>query len=255
MRSRTWLRIAVAGALVIGLAATALAQRGGFGRRAFRPSYSGNVSYDGKFVFVRMSYPYFGRQLDPWAHDYPTGEFNFMTIFSTITNTPSHVNESSIMSFSDPEMYRFPVIYLCEPGYWDLSQDEAVLLRDYLVKGGFMIVDDFPDWSWQNFDLQMSRAFPEAQWIQLTEEHQIFHSFFEVNPFDVIPPYSQLGGNPSFWALFEDNDPAKRMYVVVNYQHDISEWWEYSNQGYAMFEASNEAYKIGVNEFIYGITH
>ena len=253
--TKPWIRIVIAGTLVLALAVTALAQRGGFGRRnrSFVPTYSGNVPYDGKFVFVRMSYE--GDRRNSWAHDYPTGEFNFMTIFSTITNAPSHVNESSIMSFSDPEMYKFPVIYLCEPGWWQLSQDDAVLLRDYLVKGGFMIVDDFPADHWAYFDLQMSRAFPDAEWIELDEDHQIFHSFFEVNPFEVIPPYSNLGGRPSFQALFEDNDPSKRMYVVANYQNDLSEWWEASSQGYNLVDASNEAYKIGVNEFIYAITH
>jgi len=250
------LRLAVMAALVAALGATTLAQRGGFGRRSqrfFQPSYSANVPYDGKFVFVRMSYPVYGRRDAGWAHDWPIGEQNFMTIFSTITNTPSHVHESSILDFGDPEMFRFPVIYLCEPGDWDLSAEGAVALRDYLVKGGFLIVDDFPRNAWGNFDLQMSKAFPTAQWIELGPEHPIFHTFFEIDPYTVLASYN-LGGQPAFYGLFEDNDPTKRMYVIANYQNDLSEFWEASSTGYQLVSESNEAYKIGINQFVYGIT-
>lgn len=260
MRHRA-LRLTVLALFVTAFGVTALAQRGGLGRqrgRTFqsRPSvYAANVPYDGRFTFVRMSYPFWGgRGQPPWEHDYPWGEFNFMTIFSTITNTPSHVAETNILEFGDPEMFKYPVIYLCEPGYWDLTTDDAVLLRDYLVKGGFLIVDDFPRNAWGNFDLQMSKAFPTAQWIELGPEHPMFHSFFEIDPYAVLASYD-LGGQPMFYGLFEDNDPTKRMYAVANYQNDVSEYWEASSSGYQIVDGANEAYKIGINQFIYGITH
>jgi hypothetical protein len=234
--------------------ATPLAQRGGFNNRRAAPTYAGNVRYDGRFAFVRMAYPYMGRQGAPWAHDYPTGEYNFMKIFTTITNVWGHVDESSIMTFGDPEMFKFPVIYLCEPGYWQLSEPEVKSLRDYLLKGGFMIVDDFPRQAWGQFDYEMSRVFPQLQWIQLEISHPIFHTFFEIDSFDIIPQAYNLGGRPQFWALFENNDPKGRMLVVANYQNDLSEFWEASEQGYFLVSDSNEAYKIGVNQFIYAIT-
>ncbi|MEZ5317745.1 MAG: DUF4159 domain-containing protein [Vicinamibacterales bacterium] len=237
-------------------AATISAQRGGGFRQRFAPqNFAPPVRYDGKFVFVRMSYPYVGRGMPPWSHDYPTGETHFMRILSTITNVWSHVEESSILSFSDPEMFKFPLVYLCEPGYWELTETEVKALRSYLLKGGFMVVDDFPSWAWGQFDFTMSRVFPGLQWIELDETHPIFHTFFEINPFNVIPPYAQLGGKPKFMALFEDNDPTKRMYAIANYQNDISEFWEFSETGWQPVDLTNEAYKIGVNEFVYGLTH
>jgi hypothetical protein len=254
---RPVLRGLVMALLVIALGATLFAQRGGFGRRSrdfFRGSFSSNVPYDGKFVFVRMSYPVYRGDL-AWAHDYPDGERNFMTIFETITNTPSHVFETNIVAFGDPEMFKFPVIYLCEPGFWELAADEAVALRDYLVKGGFLIVDDFPAEAWRNFDLQMSRVFPTGQWIELDADHPVFHSFFEIDPYSVLSAYPELGGPPVFYGLFEDNDPTKRMYAIANYRNDLSEFWEASTRGYAVVAPDNEAYKIGINQFIYGITH
>src|SRR6185295_2655425 len=103
-------------------------------------------------------------------------------------------------------------------------------------------------------DLQMSRVFPDLHWVDLDPTHPIFHSFFEINSFDIIPQYYDAG-RPIFRALFEDNDPKKRMLAIANYNTDISEFWEWSNTGFRPIDENNEAYKLGVNEFIYGITH
>lgn len=259
MRRRAF-RVTVVLSMFAVCGVTALAQRGSiFGRQRGRSqprasNYTPNLPYDGKFTFVRMSYPTWGRGQPPWEHDYPFGEQNFMTIFTTITNTPAHALQSNIFAFGDPEVFKYPVIYLCEPGDWDLSTEDAVSLRDYLVKGGFLIVDDFPRQAWGNFDLQMSKAFPTAQWIELGPEHPIFNSFFEIDPYTVLASYN-LGGQPAFYGLFENNDPTKRMYAVANYQNDLSEFWEASSSGYQIVSESNEAYKIGINQFIYAITH
>ena len=159
------------------------------------------------------------------------------------------------MAFSDPELFKFPVAYLCEPGDWYMSDAEVKALRDYLVKGGFLIVDDFPDRAWGNFDVQMSRVFPEGRWIELTADHDIFHSFFDIDSLDIIPQAYFLGGRPAFYGLFEGNDENNRMYAIANYQNDLSEFWEYMAYGYAPISGTNEAYQLGINQFIYGILH
>jgi hypothetical protein len=264
MRFRSLARFAVILVLALVAGATALAQRGGgFGSggfdgfRGFRPTYRPNVRYDGKFVFVRMAYPYQGRggrsNDPPWAHDYPIGEEHFLKIMTAVTNLRAHVDASSVMSFDDPEMFKFPVIYLVEPGFWWLSDPEVLALRAYLSKGGFLIVDDFPIQAWPNFDLQMSRVFPQAQWHDLDATHPIFHTFFEINELPTVVPYG-LGHTPTFRALFENNDPTKRMLVIANYQNDLSEYWESSDQGRFAVDPTNEAYKLGVNQFIYALT-
>ena len=243
--------------IVLG-ATTSWAQRAG--SRGYSQSYSGNVRYDGRFTFVRMSYPFFGRGDTPWAHDYPTGERNFLKILTALSNVNAHTDESSIMSFSDPELFKFPVAYLVEPGYWGLAEAEVVSLRAYLQKGGFLIVDDFPNQTrginhWGNFEVQMGRVFPEGKWIELDVTHPVFHSFFDINSFDTMPPAYNLGGRPMFMALFEDNNPKKRMLVIANFQNDLSEYWEASDSGFYIVQNTNEAFKYGINQFIYGITH
>lgn len=253
---------AILAALLVAGTATTLAQRPGSRTPMQQQSYSGNVRYDGKFVFVRMSYAWNGGRGAPWAHDWPVGEEHFLKILTSISNVDAHVDASSIMHFSDPELFKFPVAYLVEPGFWYMSDSDVTNLRAYLLKGGFLIVDDFPFRTggridtWGNFEEQMSRVFPEARWVELTDaSHPIFHSFFEINSLDVVPMAYQLGDKPRFMALFEDNDPKKRMLVIANYQNDLSEFWEFSEEGRYLVADSNEAYKVGVNQFIYGITH
>jgi hypothetical protein len=101
----------------------------------------------------------------------------------------------------------------------------------------------------------MSRVYPEAHWQDLDITHPIFHCFFEIETLDLPVVYSQLGGRPIFRALFEQNNPQKRMQVMVNFQNDISEYWEFSERSWKPVSESNEAFKFGINEFIYGITH
>jgi hypothetical protein len=257
-------RVAIAGGLALLAGATVVAERvvpatapqlGGFTRA---------VPYDGKFMFVRMYYDLdlafgggggrgFGR-LPPWAHDYPDGERHFMRLLTAITNVSAHVEESSVLDFSDPEMFKFPVIYLIEPGFWAPSDVQVKALRQYLDKGGFMIVDDFPYRAWDNFAFQMARVYPEGQWQDLDLAHPIFHTFFEVTTLEMPTAYN-LGDHPIFRALYEGNDPKRRMQVIANYQNDLSEFWEYSNTGEYAVSETNEAYKVGINEFMFGITH
>ena len=257
--------ISAAVLVVAAGAVTIWAQRpGGNGNQnRSQGSYSGNVPYDGKFVFIRISYASYSRMQAPWAHDWPDGEKNFMKLFTALSNVNAHVDQTSIMSFSDPELFKFPVAYMVEPGYWQMSESDVTNLRAYLQKGGFLIVDDFPQISrggagdsWGNFELQMSRVFPEAKWKEFTDAtHPIFHSFYEIESLGIEPMAYSKGDRPRFLALFEDNDPNKRMLVIANYQNDLSEFWEFSGTGRYLVSDNNEAYKVGINQFVYGITH
>lgn len=248
MTSRRRIMLGLTAAAALAAIATPLAQR------SYSQSYSGNVRYDGKFTFVRLSYAWYGGRGAPWAHDWPRGETHFLKIFSELTSVQMHVTESSIMSLSDPELFKFPVIYMAEPGFWGMSDEDVKNLRNFLLKGGFMIMDDFRGRDWGNVDLQFSRMFPQGQWVDLDANHPIFHSFFEINSLDIIPQ-AYDAGRPIFRAMFEDNDPSKRMLAIAAYNTDISEFWEWSDTGYAPIDVSNEAYKIGINLFMYGITH
>ena len=252
MKRRAW-RMAVGGLLLGALATT-----GGLALADVAP---GNVGYDGKFVFVRLRYDMprgvvrglFGGDL-PWAHDYPRAERNFSKILEAVTyiNPFLGPNGGNILMLDDPELFKFPFAYMSEPGYWEMSEAEAEGLRSYLLKGGFMIFDDFTGNHWDNFTRQLRRVLPDARLMPMDVSHPIFHSFFDIETLDMLARY---GPPPSFWGVFEDNDPDKRLMIIANYDNDIGEYWEYSDTGWLPIDLSNEAYKFGVNYVMYALTH
>ena len=108
--------------------------------------------------------------------------------------------------------------------------------------------------SWLTFLGHMKRIMPEANFVDLPPSHPVFHTFFEIKSLEDFPQ-AYIAGRPIFRGLFEDNDPAKRLMMVVNYNTDISQYWEWSGRGLRPFDETNEAYKLGVNYIVYGLTH
>ena len=100
----------------------------------------------------------------------------------------------------------------------------------------------------------MRRVIPGAKFVDLQPSHPIFHCFFEIDSFDIIPQdYDRA--RPILRGLFEDNDPNKRLMAIINFNTDVSNFWEFSGTGYRPVADSNEAYKLGINYVIYGLTH
>ena len=96
--------------------------------------------------------------------------------------------------------------------------------------------------------------FPEARFFEMDPSDPIFHSFFEITSLDHFPQ-AYNSGRPIFRGLYEDNDPRKRLMMIVNYNTDISQFWEWSGTGFRAVDDTNESYKLGVNYLIYGMTH
>ena len=271
MTKRTARVTALASALaVLAGGVTLLAQRrqlfGGYQRE---PSAS-NVKYDGKFMFARLKYTsgpggYYYCGLPAWAHGYVScrggsrAESNLMKIMNELSFLNAHVEESGIFALDDPELSKYPLAYMTEAGYWTLTDKEAEAFRAYLLKGAFVIFDDFRDpprggGGWENFEANMKRVFPDLRFVDMNPSYPIFDSFFKIESLDIIPQaYDQA--RPTIRGLFEDNDPKKRLMAIANFNTDISDFWEFSATGFRPINESNEAYKLGVNYIIYGMTH
>ena len=211
-----------------------------------------NVPYDGRFTFARIRYTVYRRS--GWEYDYPAMERHLMTMVQEITELRPHVNGSNIHTFDDPELMRYPVAYLSEPGYWYPSESEVLGLRRYLAKGGFLIVDDFMLNEWYNFEEQMRRVLPSASIEPLPLSHPVFDSFFRIE--SLYMPYPNRPGlRAEFLGIHEDNDPSRRLMVVINYNNDIGDYMEWSDENFWPVNITNEAYKFAINYIIYGMTH
>ena len=221
----------------------------------------GNVPYDGAFTFVRVqfnsgrSFGGFGRGRQPgWAHDFPQADNNFVKILDEITFIQPHVDGTNVIAADDPELHRYPLAYVSEPGTWSPTQQEVDNISAYLRKGGFIILDDFRgqrEWNWV---VQiMNVVLPNHTFVDLDLEEPIFNTFFEIESLDFAPPTFQQY-RPYFRGIYEDNDPTKRLMLIANFNNDIGDYWEYSDMGYYPIDLSNEAYKVGVNYMIYALT-
>lgn len=216
-----------------------------------------NPEYTGQFVFARIRYGsgwggrWFGSAA--WSHDYPRADRHLPRILDELTTIDVNVMGSGVFDLDDPAIFLHPVIYLSEPGFWTLTDSEAKNLRAYLLKGGFIIFDDFEAEQWHNFEAQLRRALPEYRPVEIDATHPIFHAFFDLERLDFPHPLVRV--TPRYYGLFEDNDPSKRMLGIVNYNNDVAEYWEWSDTGLFPVDFTNEAYKLGVNYIVYAMTH
>jgi hypothetical protein len=240
--------------LMVALASLAAAQRGrgvfGFGRQ----EAGVNPPYDGRFSFTRIRFEgwSFGRGGAAWAHDYPDADRNLPLILKELTSVPVNVEASNILDLEDPEIFRNPILYIWEPGFWRISDEGAANLRAYMLKGGLAIFDDFEADQWVNFEEQFRRALPEAAFMPLDLSHPVYRAFFTIDSLNL--PHPSVSVTPGFYGVHEDNDPAKRLMAIVNHNSDIAEYWEWSGRGYFPVDTTNDAYKIGVNYILYGLT-
>jgi hypothetical protein len=250
-RAALWLGCGLLAAVPLAVAA----QQGGF-FTTVRPrgGVYANVPYDGRVAMVRIRYDF----NNSWSADYPVMERNLARMLYDISELEPHLDGSNVYTLDDPELLKHPVAYLTEPGYWFPSDAEAAGLREYLEKGGFLIVDDFhyPE-EWAVFEAAMRRALPGGRIDRLELSHPIFNSFFEIKSLEVPYPgrLGEMGLMGEFFGIHEDNDPRKRLVAVINYNIDLGDYveWSADRNPFALVP-TNEAYKFLINYVMYGLT-
>ncbi len=219
-----------------------------------------NPPYDGRFTFLRVRYEPlgssegFGWRVDrKWDHDTPRAEIHFMKILSELTTIQPFMRGGTILSFEDKDLFKYPIAYVSEPGFWTMNAKELAGVQAYVKKGGFLIFDDFAGEHWYNFERRWQEAFPDLKLMQLDASHPIFDAFFRIENLDFQHPY--FGIKSEFWGAFEDNDPKKRLVAIANFNNDIGDYMEFSDEGWLPIALTNEAYKLAVNYIVYGMTH
>ncbi|PYR03416.1 MAG: hypothetical protein DMF97_02110, partial [Acidobacteria bacterium] len=181
-------------------------------------NYPPDVAYDGRFTFVRLRWRNDGRFRGGWGsawnHDYPRAEQHLSQIVRELTYLDIRLDGSRILTLDDPDLFNYPIAFMWEPGFWTLSDREAESFRAYLLKGGFPVFEDFDGpQQWNNFYAQMQRVLPEGRFVKLDRTHRIFDTFFRIENIDaIVHPMSHIP--PSYYGIFEDNDPSQRLMVV-----------------------------------------
>ncbi len=225
------------------------------------PSFAQN---DHGFRFVRIQYEDaggsgqgFGRgrgRGGAWAHDYPTAELNFYEALDRTTKV--HVaGPPVVLKLDDKSIFEYPMLYLCEPGYWIMNDEEADNLREYLNRGGFILFDDFRgEWEWEHFVQQMKRIFPDKTAVEISPEHPVWNIYYDIDP--VAAPSNVSGGG--YYTEFDDRylaffDENGRMIALACHNQDIGDGWEYPDRNWD--NISTISFQMGINFLIYALTH
>ena len=198
-----------------------------------------------------------------WSTDFPKADRQFLFILHRLlTMLDLHEWENPV-SLADPELRRFPFLYMLEVGYMRLSEAEIEGLRGYLEAGGFLVVDDF--WgreAWANFEYHMSRVLPGRSIEPIPADHPIFHQFYDIDEVLTVPSvrnavrgrYEECWGpcQPTISGIFGDRG---ELMVVINHNTDLGDAWEWSEQPYYPIDRSTYAYELAINYIIYGLSH
>lgn len=213
-----------------------------------------------QFIFARVQFNSRGRwsgrrgwgRTPGWAHDYPRAERNFLNILGELTHIRTSPESYVIVQLDDPGIMDYPFLYFSEPGTWEITVEEARNLREYLQRGGFAMFDDFDGRrDWQVFYGCLKQVVPERELELLSVDDPIFHCFYDIESLDMVPP-QQYRAAPLFYGLRDDSG---RLQVIVNFNNDLGDFWEWSDEAIFPISLSNEAYKFGVNYVVYALTH
>lgn len=232
-------------------------------------SYTDGPSKDSEFVYGRLRYhmTVWGQRMREvaWHHDYPYSDETFPTVVAEVTNIKTSPNSYQIVDIDSPDLFKFPFYYFCEPGFIDILPKDAANLRNYLDRGGFLFVDDFRTAPYDNryipggeddinhFRMEMKKVYPDREFVRLRLDDPIFNTFYKIESLEVKAPYVFRGQGPAeFWAL---RDPEGHIQMILNDNNDVSEAWEWLDEGrYSMHDAAT-SFQFGIDYLIYAMTH
>ena len=219
-----------------------------------------------EYYFSRVMYSSYGRgfrRRGSWATDYPKADQIFLSFIDRLLPNLDAYEREWVVRLDDPGVRRFPFLYALEVGRMGLTGPEVEGLRDYLLAGGFLVIDDF--WGsrqWANFEYEIEQVLPGYEIVDLTLDHPIFTTFYEIDEILQVPgvragvnggpTWQQDGYVPMVKGIHDDNG---RLMVVINWNTDLGDAWEWADDPYYPLKYSTYAYEMGVNMIVYAMSH
>ena len=265
-------RFAIALALAVVLAVVGAAAQRSFilrnGRNLQVPINHGLPDKPLGFTFCRLRYQNIRRaRKSGWGDDYPQADNNLMVRLSELTKTPISRWNNGDPGFAnvtamDPDLFQCPYLRMQNAANYDFTPEETVRMREYLLKGGFLWIDDNWDPDFEYIRPNLLRILPNAPIVDLAKDHPIFSSVYQVDPPQIPSMNSWLRSGRSgefgpstvhFYGVF---DPHNRLAVLVSMNSDVSDSWEREGDNRAYFEAfGQQGYALGIDVAIYAMTH
>jgi hypothetical protein len=217
-----------------------------------------------EFHFTRMYYNGGGRGWGggSWRTDYPEAEIHFTMGVGRLTVVDIGEQSRMLDLTTDDGIFDYPWLYAVEVGRWQLDDVEAARLREYLLRGGFLMTDDFHgSRQWENFMDSMRRVFPDRPVVEIEDDNEILHVLYDVDERIQVPgifplsygvTYEQDGVTPHWRGIYDDSG---RLMVVINFNMDLGDAWEHADDPRYPEPMTALAYRFAVNYVIYAMTH
>lgn len=226
-----------------------------------RTSYSKGKDIEYDFTFVRLKYSGSYRYRSLWHIDYPAAERNLLIQLRKHTDIKASPLEK-VVEVGSPEIFDYPFAYIAELGRLNLSKAEAENLREYLLRGGFIMTDDFHGTEqWRRFYKQYKKIFPKREPIDIPMTHPIFQCFFKIDELMQIPApaayrsgrtHEKDGYQVKCMGVFDDQG---RLMMMINFNTDLGDAWQNAAESFYPHKFSNMAFKMGINAIVYTLTH
>jgi hypothetical protein len=196
-----------------------------------------------------------------WSIDYPKADLQFLSVLRRLTILDAYNSENAI-ALDDPALRRFPFLYILEVGRIALNPEEEKGLREYMLAGGFVFVDDF--WGEQQlyvFTDQMKRVLPEYEIVDLPMTHPIFSAFYHIKQMQTLPSINHVetgrdtecpGCYIAVKGIFDDTG---RLMMMISWNSDHGDAWEWAEQPTYPLKLSTYAFEVGVNAIVYSMSH
>jgi hypothetical protein len=199
-----------------------------------------------------------------WAIDYPEAEFHLTRGLSRLTSLDV-ADDSRHLALTDDAIFDYPWLFAQQAGRWSLSDEEIGRLREYVLRGGFVVIDDFHgEFDWQVMSDVLRRAFPEWPITRVSESHPLMEVLYDLDQASQIPGrrhlYRAANGDieAQLWGPAEwhgVHDEAGRLVVAINYNMDMGDAWEHADDPVYPLPMTSLAYRFAVNYVVYAMTH
>ena len=231
------------------------------------PAISDGPEKHPEFVFARLAvssrdwehiWPqYIAEERPPWKHDYPASDEFIDALLHELTGIHVESDSYEIVRLDSDEIFKYPFLYLSEPGFLLLNDKEISNLGEYIRRGGFIMADDFREGAYlrgpDEIDIlrsYLNKAVPERELKRLDVNHPIFHTFYDIKTLDMNPPYGDF--KPQFWGMTDEHG---RLQLIAYYNNDIGDFWKYLDKGDKPLKDSTTSIRIGINSIVYAMTH
>jgi hypothetical protein len=194
-----------------------------------------------------------------WAIDYPAAEANFLPALQRVTRL-AVADDSRHLELSDERIFDYPWLFAQQLGRGDWRPNAAEIenLREYLLRGGFLVVDDFHgEYEWRVFHTVMQSVLPGRAIVDIPESDRLLHVLYDLDQRTQIPGerhlrWQQMEGPPHWRGIYDDQG---RLMVAINHNIDMGDAWEHADDPFYPLPMTALAYRFGVNYVIYAMTH